>query len=31
MIDFLCYTSAVVLIAPVLATVFIYHTHDDYL
>ena len=31
MIQFIVYTTAVVLIAPLIATVLIYHTHDDYL
>jgi len=29
MIDFLCYTSAVVVAAPLLATFLTYYRHDD--
>ena len=30
MIDFLCYTSAFVVTAPLLATFLTYYTHDDH-
>jgi hypothetical protein len=29
MIDFLCYTSAVVVTAPLIATFLTFYTHDD--
>ena len=30
MIDFLCYTSAVVVTAPLLATFLTYYRHEDF-